>query len=67
MKLLISIAYSQDVTVYACIDINECLEARDGCAQVCNNLAGSFTCSCNSGYQLASDSRGCNGKLIFSR
>ena len=44
------------------IDIDECLEARDGCAQMCNNTVGSFACYCNSGYRLASDNQGCNGK-----
>lgn len=42
-----------------CIDINECTEGSDGCAQTCSNQVGSYTCSCLSGYRLASDRRGC--------
>ena len=43
-------------------DINECVENRDNCEQLCNNRAGAFTCSCRSGYQLDSDGRSCTGK-----
>lgn len=42
------------------IDINECSTGTHNCAQRCHNTAGSYTCSCNSGYQLASDGRSCN-------
>ena len=48
---------------YYPIDINECEEDTDGCAHDCNNNIGSYTCSCYNGYDLASDGRGCNGKL----
>ena len=41
------------------IDINECTENSDGCAQICVNTAGSYYCSCRSGYRLASNRRGC--------
>ena len=44
------------------IDIDECAEGWDGCAQNCSNVAGSYTCSCDSGYRLASDNHGCEGK-----
>ena len=40
-------------------DINECTANTDGCQQVCTNTAGSFVCSCNSGYTLSSDGRTC--------
>ena len=29
---------------------------------VCMNLAGSYNCSCNPGYELANDNFTCNGK-----
>ena len=45
------------------LDINECTENSDGCAQICTNNAGSFICSCRSGYRLGSNGRSCNGKL----
>ena len=43
------------------IDINECSEASDGCAQNCTNTNGSYTCSCNTGYRLDNDRHSCNG------
>ena len=44
------------------IDIDECAESRDNCAQICTDTDGSYTCSCEAGYDLASDGRGCNGE-----
>ena len=41
-------------------DINECAEGIDQCAQNCHNTAGSYTCSCNTGYSLDSNGRGCS-------
>ena len=44
-------------------DINEC--ADNYCSQNCDNLdclSGRYQCSCNSGYQLASDNHTCIGK-----
>ena len=43
------------------IDIDECSEGIDGCAQTCTDTDGRYTCSCISGYQLASDGHGCDG------
>ena len=40
-------------------DVDECDEGSDGCAQMCTNTIGSYSCSCRSGYRLASDSHGC--------
>ena len=45
------------------VDIDECTEDIDGCAQICLNVAGSYSCYCGSGYRLASDHHGCNGNL----
>ena len=44
-------------------DIDECTRGTDNCAQRCTNTPGSFTCSCNAGYRLASNRLSCNGKL----
>ena len=46
------------------LDINECVDTTHNCAQVCTNTAGSFTCSCNSGYTLAADGHSCEGKTL---
>ena len=43
-------------------DVNECNSNNGNCAQVCTNTVGSYSCSCNTGYRLASDSRTCSGK-----
>ena len=41
------------------IDINECAQGTHRCEQKCRNTAGSYTCSCNSGYTLESDGQSC--------
>lgn len=45
-----------------CLDIDECTENTDGCTQICINTAGSYRCSCRSGYRLQSDGLLCNGE-----
>ena len=52
--------------LYKSVDIDECAEGTDGCAQNCSNTIGSYTCSCGSGYRLASDGHSCNGKYSTS-
>jgi hypothetical protein len=42
-------------------DIDECSENRDNCGQLCQNTPGSYTCSCRTGYRLASDGAACEG------
>ena len=43
------------------VEIDECAEDTDGCDQYCTNLNGSYVCSCNRGYHLASDGHNCEG------
>jgi hypothetical protein len=43
------------------IDVDECSEGSDNCAQNCTDTDGSYGCSCGSGYRLANDSQGCDG------
>lgn len=43
------------------VDIDECAEGISGCSHTCRNTVGSYTCSCRTGYRLASDNHGCNG------
>ena len=45
------------------LDIDECSSNNGGCAQVCTNNPGSYTCGCDSGYELDGDGFSCNGKL----
>ena len=44
------------------LDINECAEGADGCAQTCTDTEGSYTCSCGVGYELGHDQHGCDGQ-----
>ena len=44
-------------------DINECLSDNGGCHHNCHNSVGSYSCSCNNGYQLNSDGHTCEGRL----
>lgn len=44
------------------IDINECAEGTDRCAQNCHNNVGSYTCSCNVGFRLNVNGYGCDGE-----
>jgi hypothetical protein len=47
-------------------DINECMEGQHDCHQranaVCSNMIGSYTCNCQTGYQL--EGRICRGKAV---
>ena len=42
-------------------DINECATSNGGCETTCTNTDGSFTCSCDSGFQLNGDGLSCDG------
>ena len=48
--------------LYTYSDINECLSDNGGCHHNCHDSDGSYTCSCNNGYQLNSDGRTCEGR-----
>ena len=43
-------------------DINECIEGTSDCSAdaVCNNIKGSYNCTCKPGY--SGDGRTCEGK-----
>ena len=48
---------------YFYVDINECEDRfSGGCDQICNNMIGSFDCSCNTGFELGSDGFQCLGE-----
>lgn len=42
-------------------DINECATNNGNCGQICTNTAGSYSCSCMSGYSLQANGRTCIG------
>ena len=35
------------------LDIDECILNKDSCEQDCSNTIGSYSCSCESGYELS--------------
>lgn len=35
-----------------CVDVNECAKNNGGCDQKCINAPGTYSCGCNSGYEL---------------
>ena len=47
-------------------DSNECNTANGGCEHSCTNTIGSYTCSCNTGYQLDENGLNCSGKSLFT-
>ena len=59
-----NILYSLSCTLVTTVSVNECAEGTDNCAQVCTDTDLSYTCSCRSGYRLASNGHGCDGKAI---
>ena len=50
------------VTLYTGMNVNECATNNGGCAHTCMDTVGSFTCSCRSGFVLASNGLDCNGE-----
>ena len=42
-------------------DINECLLGNGQCDHDCHNTIGSYYCTCQMGYLLLEDHRGCTG------
>jgi len=48
------------VCVCVCmLDIDECEFENGGCSQLCENIVGSFVCSCHSGFQIGNDAVSC--------
>lgn len=65
--------YTAVSTCFLTSDVNECRHYPGRlCAHKCDNILGSYMCSCTTGFKLASDGRNCDGKtedgftLIFS-
>ena len=52
-------------TNYYALDINECTMNNGGCAQLCINTLGSYSCHCEVGYNLTIDGHNCTGELLI--
>ena len=48
-------------------DIDECSSGTHLCVHNCNNIIGSYTCSCDTGYRLNDDQRQCDGNNILNQ
>ena len=42
------------------LDIDECKKGIDGCEKICENIPGSFQCSCPNGTALNADGKTCD-------
>ena len=42
------------------------MKNTDGCTQLCYNTDGSYTCNCNTGYDLNADGFSCDGRLAMN-
>ena len=49
--------------IYGMIDVNECREGTDLCAQNCHNSIGSYVCTCVDGFIISIDGVNCIGEL----
>ena len=59
-----STKFNTYVRMFLCfLDIDECTEGTDRCAQNCHNNVGSYTCTCNTGYRLNANGYGCDGTI----
>lgn len=58
----------KNISPHFVLDLDECAESVDGCEQVCINSVGSFSCDCNTGYDLQPDLKACQGEyfLLYS-
>ena len=45
-------------------DIDECEGDLHQCSQNCHNTIGSYTCSCNSGFQIGPNEKKCYGTKL---
>ena len=51
-----SFSHGIDLSV---LDIDECAEDTHSCTQICMNVVGSYSCSCEPGYRLENDAYTC--------
>ena len=64
VRLVTFLSAIHNCCLYYLIDIDECKSGAHQCTQICTNNNGSYTCSCNNGYELSKDERTCTGEEI---
>ena len=60
-RIIIYVLSVHDSDCVPNIDVDECKLNTSRCDQICNNTAGSYTCSCNEGFLLHNDGYNCVG------
>ena len=65
--LFMIISLEDYVMITPSIDVNECALENGGCEHKCTNRAGSYSCGCNQGFRLQTDSKSCRrpGKCVM--
>ena len=62
-SILVNFIQSVTVLLNAVSDIDECgNQTTHECEHICNNINGSYVCSCEDGYDLNLDGFSCDGK-----
>ncbi|KAK3088019.1 hypothetical protein FSP39_013547 [Pinctada imbricata] len=49
----------QQISPYACTDVDECSTGFHQCSQICENVEGTYNCDCEFGYSLEEDRQTC--------
>ena len=53
---------------FSFLDVDECaLADKGGCEHKCSNYEGGYYCTCNAGYRLMDDDKGCEGTVDGQR
>ena len=47
------------------IDVIDCVNGSNLCEQICNELVGGYSCSCEDGYKLKNDNVSCEGMYVY--
>ena len=61
--MVYAVYFPGSIKIIIIVDINECNVNNGGCEHSCTNTVGSYTCSCNTGYQLSLGQH-CSGNLL---
>lgn len=66
LVIITNLVHEHLIFFRTCSDIDECEKFKDRglCIGQCNNVPGSYACSCPEGYRVGSDGRTCQG-IIF--